>query len=548
MGTGSRLRVLVSCALMISVGFGPAVAHADDSGTVTVVGTSDVVDSNLVAAVLQPGFEAAYPQYKLKYVSQGTGPAIATAESGAASALLVHAASLENQFVAAGYSAEQYGRATFYGDYVLLGPQSDPAGVLSGARHDVAAAFERIAAAGAAGHANFVSRGGTPGTTVEEHAIWALTQGVTTCDVDPANGGGTSPSTDAGPCPSSISFPSWYHVTGLSQGPNVENADVCNYDNGNCYVLTDRGTFDYLVATGAVSQLTIVTRDNAAKSRGGSSLLVNSFHLYAVNPAKFTGQPNVHINLTGAEAFLDWVTSPAGQDAVGAFMAGSGDPPFRPDAAPLVAAHHRHTVRAGRALVVHGAVSNRVPGTPPLAGIEVDLMGARKGHKPHVVAATTTHSRGTYTVRYRPHRTLRYRIATPAVQQVEIPCRHRNPKNRPSLCPKFGDELAATTVRLGKVPVRGRVTLAQPTERGGKVLLAGALRPAVTGKRARLVVQAKTSGHRFHRVGVRPLDPGARRFAVKVALRPGRAWTVRVTYTNPGLIVRTTSRHRTLVV
>ncbi len=37
----------------------PAPAHADDSTTLAIVGTSDVSDSNLFAAVLKPGFEAA---------------------------------------------------------------------------------------------------------------------------------------------------------------------------------------------------------------------------------------------------------------------------------------------------------------------------------------------------------------------------------------------------------------------------------------------------------------------------------------------------------
>jgi tungstate transport system substrate-binding protein len=110
---------------------------------VTVVGTSDASDSNLLSAVLKP----AYPQYHLNYVSLGTGAAINYAKAGSASALLVHAASLENQFVAGGYSDEPYGRATFYGDYVLLGPASDPAGVLANAPHGIVTAFERIPAA-----------------------------------------------------------------------------------------------------------------------------------------------------------------------------------------------------------------------------------------------------------------------------------------------------------------------------------------------------------------------------------------------------------------
>ena len=105
----------------------------------------------------------------------------------------MHAASLENQFVGSGFSVEPFGRAIFWGDYVLAGPASDPAGVLNGSTHDIVGAFQKIAAAGAAGQANFVSRGNTAGTPVQEHAIWALTSGVQTCNVSAANGGGVAP-------------------------------------------------------------------------------------------------------------------------------------------------------------------------------------------------------------------------------------------------------------------------------------------------------------------------------------------------------------------
>src|SRR5690242_9090947 len=97
----------VALAAAAFFAFVPASVRADDARTVTVVGTSDVADSGLVQGALEPGFERAFPQYDLQYVSQGTGPAITFAESGAASGLLVHAASLENQFVANGFSKEQ---------------------------------------------------------------------------------------------------------------------------------------------------------------------------------------------------------------------------------------------------------------------------------------------------------------------------------------------------------------------------------------------------------------------------------------------------------
>src|SRR5450755_151537 len=119
---------LLSLAVLLVT---PGLASADTSSTLTILGTSDVSDSGLVAKLIQPEFEQAYPQFTFNYLGDATGAAIAEAESGAlgASALIVDAPSLENQFVALGYSSEPYGRAIFTTDFVLAGPQSDPAGV-----------------------------------------------------------------------------------------------------------------------------------------------------------------------------------------------------------------------------------------------------------------------------------------------------------------------------------------------------------------------------------------------------------------------------------
>lgn len=441
--------VLVVIATATTITVWRRLSDASHSSTLTVVGTSDVSDSDLVQSVLKPDFEAANPRYTLNYVSEGSGAAIATAESGAASVLLVHAASLENQFVQQGYSGERYGRAIFYGDYVLLGPSSDPAGVLTNAPHDIVTAVERIARAGRAGEANFVSRGGTPGTTVEEHQIWSLAAGVPHCTVGATDGGGVSPSTAGGACPPTISYPSWYHSTGLDQGPNVENADVCNYPHANCYALTDRGTYQYLLSTGAVSNLKIVTRDNASSARGGKTLLINSFHAYAVNPARFSGHPSVQINLTAAKAFLGWVTSPAGQAAVGAYMSKGGDPPFLPDAAPALTASAVPTsVADGGGITVTGSLRNIVPGTPPLVGVKVTLSEVPTSDPqatPRAVATSSTTGDGRFTLHYRPTSTATYTVSSGPISQIENATLH----------PVFGDLLHAASQRLGRTDVPG---------------------------------------------------------------------------------------------
>ena len=193
----------------------PPLANADTSSTLTVIGTSDVSDSGLIPNLIGPQFQQAYPQFTFKYIGTASGSAITSAETGSqgASALIVHAPTLENQFVAGGFSYQTsgtgpstnpFGSAIWTNDFVLAGPTGDPAGVAANGATNIAQAFVDVATAGLAGKATFVSRGGTPGTTTEEHAIWAdvnaagLTPtGVTLCAVpasarrrpDPDQGG-----------------------------------------------------------------------------------------------------------------------------------------------------------------------------------------------------------------------------------------------------------------------------------------------------------------------------------------------------------------------
>ena len=73
----------------------------------------------------------------------------------------MHAASLENQFVSGGYSYNnQYGNAIFTNNFVLAGPNADPAGVKANGASNVAQAFADVASAGVAGRASFFTRGG----------------------------------------------------------------------------------------------------------------------------------------------------------------------------------------------------------------------------------------------------------------------------------------------------------------------------------------------------------------------------------------------------
>ena len=515
-----------------------APALADDATTLTVVGTSDVYDSNLVQSVIKPGFEAAYPGVTLNYVSKGTGAAIAYAEQGSASAMIVHAASLENQFVGQGYSLEDYGRAIFWGDYVLLGPKSDPAKVKANAPRDIVAAFQRVAAAGVKGKATFVSRGGTPGTTVQEHALWALTTGVPTCTVSDVNGGGTAPSTTSGACPVVPTNPGWYKTTGLTQGPNIINADTCNYPSGGCYVFTDRGTYQYLQSTGQAQNLQIVTQNNKAAAPGGTTALVNSFHAYAVNPAKFADNPNVQLNPTAAQNFLNWITAPGSQAAIGAYLANSPQgAPFIPSAAPrITTAYSPKTVPAGKTLTVSGSVSNVVPGTPALTNVPVHLLftPATGGGPIEVANAVTASDSGRYTMSYKPNASGTYTVTSDPVTKIE----------EPDLTPPFGDKLAAGTSSASPVvPVAASVSIT--SVKGGTGVITGkaAIAPAVTQKAGQLRLFVSTDGGTTFTQASSPvtLPVGGPRTVTFTYAVPTGTYVVQLHYVNDGVVTEGTS-------
>ena len=96
-----------------------------------------------------------------EFVAVGTGQAITNARAGQGDVLIGHSPPLERQFVADGFSHERVGRTVMWNDYVIVGPASDPAGVMSAARNDAVGAFEAIAAAGAARAERTSSRAAT---------------------------------------------------------------------------------------------------------------------------------------------------------------------------------------------------------------------------------------------------------------------------------------------------------------------------------------------------------------------------------------------------
>jgi tungstate transport system substrate-binding protein len=561
-----RAGSLAIAALIVFFALQAASARADTSSTLTVIGTSDVSDSGLISNVIQPGFEKAFPQYTFKYIGTGTGNAISQAESGAAGAsnLIVHAESLENQFVANGYSFEKYGRALWINDFVLAGSQQDPAGVAANGANNIAQAFADVATAGINGggtpKATFVSRGGTPGTTVAEHGIWQLVSssglspaGLLLCTVNSTNGGGETPIAagngvtasgqacpGGGALPKGAALPKWYVATGLTQGPNVQAANACNgFPSGpsSCYVFTDGGTYDYLASgtdpAGTIPALKVVSKDNSANAPGGKFELTNYFHGYIINPNK----PNQQINLPAAKDFLNYITSPSVQEQVGKYLETQGQAaPFTPTASPLLTKSPvpgTYRAASGKKVTIKGSLTNAEPGYPVLNNepVTVDQI---VGGAPLEIATGKTNSQGKYSISFVPPATGSYQVTTAQIAKVE----------NSTLNPVFGDLLSPAATASVKITVHSAITKLTARSQGGKVLVFGTVSPGKDHtKKATVTILAKKVGSSkgFKKIATDKLASNDANYAAQASLAAGN-WFIQTKYSDAKQVVAAKAR------
>lgn len=246
---------------------------------ITVASTTSTANSGLFDEIL-PIFEKK-TGIDVRVVAVGTGKAIRLAQSGDADVLFVHHKPSEEKFVAEGYGLER--RDVMYNDFIIVGPQDDPAGVAG--MKDAVGALKKIAAA----KVPFASRGDDSGTHKKEKALWKEA-GV---DVEAASG-------------------SWYRATGSGMGATLNTAAGMD-----AYALADRGTW-----------LSFQNRGDLAALVEGDPRLFNQYGIIVVNPAK-----HPHVKKEDAQAFADWVVSSEGQKAIGAFRI-NGEQLFIPNSTP----------------------------------------------------------------------------------------------------------------------------------------------------------------------------------------------------------------------
>lgn len=240
--------------------------------------TTTSLDNSGLTRVLLPPFEERYG-VRVDVIAVGTGRALQLGRSGDVDVLIVHHPEGEANFIAEGAGVNH--RRFMHNDFLILGPDADPAGVRKAC--GVAGALAAIAAA----KKPFVSRGDDSGTHRKEQALWKA------ANIEPAG--------------------RWYIEAGQGMGATLMMAD-----EKQAYVLADRGT--YLAFKDKIKLVPLSQGDPALR---------NPYAVIAVNPARWK-----HANYLDAMLLAGWVTSPEGQKIIGDFRLG-GEQLFVPDAVPV---------------------------------------------------------------------------------------------------------------------------------------------------------------------------------------------------------------------
>jgi len=268
------MNIFKSAVLKAALGATLAVAALASSAQTIVMSSTTSTEQSGLFTYLLPEFKKA-SGIDIKVVALGTGQALDMARRGDADVVFVHDQVAEEKFVADGFGLKR--QAVMYNDFVLIGPKADPVATRG---NDIVAALKKLAAVNGA----FISRSDKSGTHAAELRFWKMA-GLE------AKGSG-------------------YKECGCGMGPALNIAA-----SSGAYVLADRGTW-----------LNFKNRADLAVLVEGDKRLFNQYGVMVVNPAK-----HPQVKLKEAQAFVDWIVSSAGQNAIAGYKIG-GEQLFFPNA------------------------------------------------------------------------------------------------------------------------------------------------------------------------------------------------------------------------
>jgi tungstate transport system substrate-binding protein len=262
-----RLLLVVLCS-------GGAVPALAQSNTLILSTTTSTQDSGLLDTLV-PLFEKK-TGLSVKTISVGTGQALALAARGEADVALVHAPSLERKYVEEGRMQNR--RLVMYNDFVIIGPEDDPARIKGMSK--AVDALKRIAET----QSRFVSRGDKSGTHLLEIGLWKQ------AGIEPKG--------------------AWYIESGQGMGQTLGIAN-----DRRAYTITDRGT--WLAFQKRISLPILAEKDKP---------LLNIYSVMEINPAN-----GPRVNVAGGKAFADFMVAPETQAVIKTFGVDKyGQPLFVP--------------------------------------------------------------------------------------------------------------------------------------------------------------------------------------------------------------------------
>jgi tungstate transport system substrate-binding protein len=252
-----RALLFLSCLLATS-----ATAETIKLAVTTSFHNSGLSDVLLPAIATDTGLE-------VQLLVVGTGQALRLGEAGDVDAILVHSRSAEDAFVANGYAPHR--REIMYNDFVLIGPQVDPANINTA--ENAADALRRIAD----NKSTFVSRGDDSGTHKKERSLWQA------ASLEP----------DA--------FGAWYNAVGAGMGASLNTASGLN-----AYILADRASW-----------LNFGNKGDLGLLFSGDPTLFNQYTYLPIDP-----QRHPHVNAKAALALENWLTSETARTLIDTYTIG----------------------------------------------------------------------------------------------------------------------------------------------------------------------------------------------------------------------------------
>jgi len=255
--------IMIILSITFIAGMSFITSHAEDR--MLMLATTTSTDNTGLLDYLIPHFEKE-TGIEMKWTATGTGKALKLGQKCDVDVLLVHAPPAEKKYITEGYGEKR--TRIMYNDFVMIGPEKDPAGIKG---KNISEALRAIKTE----NALFASRGDDSGTNKKEKLLWK-------------NAGVEIPERDK-----------WYIQTGQGM---LATINICQ--EKNAYTMTDRGTYiKYQSLKGGTPPLKIMVE--------GDSILLNQYSVLTLDPGNC---PDAKYEL--AVKFSDWMASQNAQNLI----------------------------------------------------------------------------------------------------------------------------------------------------------------------------------------------------------------------------------------